>query len=354
MSETAVAEKTTDKHSISPHDDVQEMTPIQKCALLLISFGSDIAGEIMRNFTEKEGERISIAIATMYNIPVGTLSRTIEEFYQMMMANSYIIQGGLNYAREALEHAFGFRKAEEILKRVEAATEVSAFYLLQTVDDKQLLNFLQNEHPQTAALILANLKPQQAAGVLSELPEEYQYEIAYRVATMEKTSPELIDDIEDVLREQMGSIFGGGLSKTGGVGTVAEILNSVSRTSEKNILTNLRERDADLASEINDLMFIFEDLITLPGTAIQSILKEVESNKLAMALKATTPELREKVFANMSDRAAAMLKDELDYMGAVRLKDVESAQKDILEVARRLEESGEIQLTRGMEEELVD
>lgn len=330
-----------------------ELTAVEKCALLLISFGPESAGEIMRNFSEKEGEKISIAIATMYNIPVETLSQTIEEFYQMMMANKYIVQGGLGYAREALEKAYGLKKAEEILKRVEAATEVSAFYLLQTVDDKQLLNFLQNEHPQTAALILANLKPQQSANILSELPEEYQYEIAFRIATMEKTSPELIEDIEDVLREQMNSIFGGGLSKTGGVETVAEILNSVSRTSEKNILTNLRERDADLASEINDLMFIFEDLINLPGAVIQSILKEVQSNSIAIALKATTPELRDKVFENMSERAAAMLKEELDYMGPVRLKDVETAQKDILDMARKLEESGEIQLTRGDEEELV-
>ncbi|RMH63561.1 MAG: flagellar motor switch protein FliG [Calditrichaeota bacterium] len=330
-----------------------QLRPIQKIALMMIALGPEIAGNIMRNFTEKEGEKISIEIAKLNNVPVDVLNATIEEFYQMMQANQYIIQGGIHYAREALEKAYGLKKAEEILKRVEAATEVSAFYLLQTVDDKQLLNFLQNEHPQTAALILANLKPQQAASILSELPEEYQYEIAYRVATMEKTSPELISDIEDVLREQMGSIFGGGLSKTGGVDAVAEILNSVSRTAEKNILTNLRERDADLASEINDLMFIFEDLISLPGATIQVILKEVNSSTLALALKATTPELRDKFFENMSERAAAMLQEELDYMGPVRLKEVEAAQKDILDVARRLEEAGEIQLTRGEEEELV-
>ncbi len=329
------------------------LRPIQKIALMMIAFGPEIAGEIMRNFTEKEGEKISIEIAKLNNVPVDVLSTTIEEFYQMMQANQYIIQGGLHYAKEALEKAYGLKKAEEILKRVEAATEVSAFYLLQTVDDKQLLNFLQNEHPQTAALILANLKPTQAAGILSELPEEYQYEIAYRVATMEKTSPELIEDIEDVLREQMGSIFGGGLSKTGGVDTVAEILNSVSRTAEKNILTNLRERDAELANEINDLMFIFEDLIAMPPATIQMILKEVNSNTLALALKATSPDLRDKIFDNMSERAAAMLKEELDYMGPVRLKEVENAQKDILDIARRLEEAGEIQLTRSEEEELI-
>jgi len=265
-----------------------------------------------------------------------------------------MLQGGIQYAREVLEAAWGKKKAEDVLKRVEAATEVSAFYLLQTVDDRQMQNFLQNEHPQTAALILANLKPGQAASILSELPEENQYEIAYRVATMEKTSPELIGDIEYVLREQMGSVFGGGLSKTGGVGSVAEILNSVSRTSEKNILTNLRERNVDLANEISDLMFVFEDLQRLPSTAIQAILKEVDSKALALSLKSSSKEMRDSVFQNMSDRASKMLKEELEYLGAVRVKDVENAQKDILEVARRLEEQGQIVLSISEDEEILE
>lgn len=330
------------------------ISPRKKVALMLIAVGVEKASEILKNLTEAEVEKISIEIARLQNIPVEVLSAVIEEFYEMMMANSYIVQGGLGYARQVLEAAWGKRKAEDVLKKVEAATEVSAFYLLQTVDDKQLLNFLQNEHPQTAALILANLKPQQAASVLSELPEESQYEIAYRVATMEKTSPELIEDIETVLREQMGTVFGGGLSKTGGVESVAEILNSVSRTSEKNILSNLRERDDNLATEINDLMFLFEDITHLAPSAVQRILKEVDSKTLALSLKATSSELKDIIFQNMSERASGMLKEELEYLGPVRLKDVERAQKDILEIARRLEEQGEIMLVRGEEEEIVD
>lgn len=333
---------------------ISSITPVQKAALILIAFGVEKASEILKNFTEYEAEKISIEIARMQNIPVDVLSGVIEEFYEMMMANSYIVEGGIQYAKQILEKAWGMKKAEDVIKRVEAETEVSAFYLLQTADDKQLLNFLQNEHPQTAALILANLKPGQAAKILSELPEESQYEIAYRVATMEKTSPDLIADIEDVLREQMGSMFGGGLSKTGGVEAMAEILNSVSRTSEKNILSKLRERDAELASEINDLMFVFEDMVHLPPTAIQRILKEVDSKSLALALKATSPELRELIFTNMSERASALLKEELEYLGPVRLKDVEAAQKNILEVARRLEEEGEIMLVRGEDEEIIE
>lgn len=333
---------------------VPQLTPIQKVALLMIAFGVDRASPILKELSETEVERISIEIARQQNVSVEVLSNVIEEFYEMMMANQYIVQGGLGYARDILEATWGRKKAEDVLKRVEAATEVSAFYLLQTVDDKQMQNFLQNEHPQTAALILANLKPQQAASILSELPEDNQYEIAYRVATMEKTSPELIEDIESVLRDQLGSVFGGGLSKTGGIESVAEILNSVSRTSEKNILTHLRERNAGLATEITDLMFMFDDIGNLPDAAIQLVLKEIDSKTLALAMKATGEEMKEKIYKNMSERAAKMLKEELDYLGPVRVKDVEGAQKNILEITRKLEEGGQVVLSRGEEEELLE
>lgn len=331
-----------------------KIKPIQKVALLMVALGVEKASLLLKNLKESEIEEISIEIAKLQNIPADMLSMVIEEFYEMMMANKFIVQGGVEYTKELLEKAWGKKKAEDIIKKVEAATEVSAFYLLQTVDDKQLLNFLQNEHPQTAALILANLKPKQAAAIISELPEDYQYEIAYRIATMERTSPELIEDIEKVLRDQLGTVFGGNLSKTGGVETVAEILNSVNRTAEKNILTHLRERDPALVDEITELMFMFEDLVHLPANAIQRILKEVDSKTLALALKATSNELKEKIYQNMSERASNMLKEELDYLGPVRIKDVEQAQKEILETARRLEEQGEIMLVRSEDEQLIE
>ena len=331
-----------------------KLRPMQKVALMLISVGIEAASEVLKHFNETEVERISIEIAKLQNVPAEDLVEVIEEYYEMIMANQYMAQGGISYARQMLEKAWGIRKADELIKRVEAATEVSAFYLLQTVDDKQLLNFLQNEHPQTAALILANLKPGQAASILSDLPEESQYEIAYRLATMEKTSPELIEDIEAVLRDQMGTVFGGGLSKTGGAESVANILNSISRTAEKNILNNLRERDAELATEITDFMFLFDDLATLGNDSIQRILKEADSNTLALSLKAASPQLQNKVFTNMSERAGAMLKEELEYLGPVRLKDVEAAQKAVLEIVHTLAENGEIVLSRGEEEELIE
>ena len=335
-------------------ESTSELKNIQKAALIFIAMGVSNAAAVLKELNEKEIERVSVEIAMLQNVPAEILSAVIEEFYQLMQANEFIVQGGFNYASTILESAYGHKKAEEILKRVEATTEVSAFYLLQTVDDKQLLNFLQNEHPQTAALILANLKASQAASILSELPQENQSEIAYRLATMEKTSPELIEEIEDVLREQIGTVFGGDLSATGGAEAVADILNSTSRSAEKNILDSLKERDADLFDEIASLMFLFEDINLLPDAAVQSIVKNVDSNTMALALKSCSEDLKEKIFRNMSERAADMLKDELQYLGPVRVRDVENSQKEILDVVRQLESDGEITISRGEDEEVID
>lgn len=330
-----------------------QLAPLQKAALVIVAMGVQNAAQVMKNFTEQEIEKVTIEIAKLKDIPAEVLSEVIEEFYQLMLANQYIVQGGLDYAKKVLESAWGHKQADEIIKRVEATTEVSAFYLLQTVDDKQLLSFLQNEHPQTTALILANLKPTQAAALLSEMPEEAQSEIAYRLATMEKTSPELIADIEEVIRDQIGTVFGGGLRRQGGAEAVAEILNSTTRAAEKNILSNLKEVDPELSEEITSLMFLFEDIHKLPDTSIQRIIKEVDSKTIALALKSTSNELKEKIFSCMSERAAEMLRDELQYLGPVRVRDVEAAQKQVLDIIHQLEETGEIVIGRSVEEEEI-
>ncbi|MCF7800578.1 MAG: flagellar motor switch protein FliG [Candidatus Marinimicrobia bacterium] len=330
-----------------------QISSLQKAAVLIIAMGAENASRVMKNLHESEVEKITLEIAKMKEIPAQILHASIEEFYQLLQANQYMMEGGIKYAREVLESAWGQKRADDVIKRVEAATEMSAFYLIQTVDDNQLQNFLQKEHPQTAALILANLKPPQAASIISNLPEDQQAEIAFRLARMEKTSPELIDDVEAVLREQMGSVLGSGFSAAGGAEAVAEILNFSSRSAEKNILDNLRERDTNLAEEITGLMFLFEDIVTLSDNAIQMILKDIDSKTLALALKATGEELREKVYQNMSERAAEMLKDELQYLGPVRVRDVEDAQKKILDVVHDLEDSGEIVLGHG-EEEVIE
>ncbi len=331
-----------------------KMTPYEKAAILLIAMGVTASAAIMRHLPEEEVEKISVQVAKLRDVSSGMVQGTIEEFYRMMMAKDYMAQGGMEFAKQVLEKAWGMRKAEDFLKKVEAATEVSAFYLLQTVDDAQLLSFLQDEHPQTAALILANLKAKQAASVLSQLPEEQQAEISYRLVTMEKTSPEMVKEIEDVLREQLGDVFGQDMRATGGAPAVAEILNNASRAAEKNILDNLRERDPELAMEVTNLMFMFEDLSDLADDSIQKIVKEIDTKTLALSLKATSDELQAKIYDNMSERAANMLKDELDFLGPVRVREVDEAQSNILEIVRRLDEAGEITIARGETEEIIE
>lgn len=335
-------------------EKVQKISHVQKVALVLIAMGTQNAANLMKNFTEHEIEKVTVEITKLKDIPAEVLGEVIDEFYQMMQANQYIVRGGLDYAKQVLESAWGHKRAEEVIKHVEATTEVSAFYLLQTVDEKQLINFLQNEHTQTVALILANLKPPQAAAILSELPEESQSEVAFRLATMEKTSPELIEDIELALHDQIGTVFGSNLSKSGGTEALAEILNSTSRTAERNILKNLKERDPELSNEINSLMFLFEDIVKLDNVAIQQIVKEIDSKTLALSLKATSKELKDKILKNMTERAAEMLEDELQYLGPVRVREVEAAQKQILDVVHSLEDSGQIVISHGEEEEIIE
>ncbi|MFC1548276.1 flagellar motor switch protein FliG [Candidatus Neomarinimicrobiota bacterium] len=331
-----------------------DLAASEKAAVLLIALGVATSAAVLKHMPEDEVEQLSIDLARLRDVSSDSVQTVIADFHEMMMARQYVSSGGLDYARQVLEKAWGMRKADEILKRIEAATEVSAFYLLQTVDDAQLLSFLQEEHPQTAALILANLKPKQSANILSQLSEELQTEISYRLATMEKTSPEMVREIENVLREQLGDVFGADMRSTGGAYAVAEILNSASRAAEKNILDHLRERDPELAMEITNLMFLFEDLITLSDDSIQKIIKEVDTKSLAMALKATSDELQAKVFNNMSERAGGMLRDELEFLGAVRVSEVEDSQGLILDVVRRLDEAGDISIVRGEAEELVE
>ncbi|MBT3251339.1 MAG: flagellar motor switch protein FliG [Candidatus Marinimicrobia bacterium] len=328
--------------------------PIQKAGILCIVIGVQNATNIFKNLHDKEVEDLSIAIAQLRNIPSDIVEEVISEFYEMMLARKYVAEGGLHYAKKILEKTWGLKKAEEVLKHVEAATEVSAFSLLQTVDDKQLLNFLQNEHPQTSALIMANLKPTQSAGLLSQMGEDIQSEIAYRLATMDKTSPELISQIDDVLRFQIGDIFGGDLSKSGGADSVAEILNSASRAAEKNILSNIRERDEALASEIKSLMFLFEDIFSLTNNAIQKIVQNIDTQTLALAMKGSSMNMRDSLYKNMSERASALLKDELEFLGTVRARDVENAQQKILEAVDNLLDAGEIVLARGEEEAVIE
>jgi len=290
----------------------------------------------------------------MKDVSSTIMEAVVEEFYQMVMAQEYIQQGGIDFAKATLEKALGPRKAHEIISKVEAMIHVSGFKLLKEVDPNQLLNFIQHEHPQTISLILANLEPEQTAQIVSELPPEIQTEVAYRIATMGKISPDLLTDIEGILESQVETVFGQDLSAAGGAKAVAEILNMAGRSTEKTILSDLEKRNPELATEIKNLMFVFEDIVLLDDRAVQRVLREVDSKELSLALKVATEDVKDIVFRNMSERAAGLIKEELEFMGPVRIKDVEEAQMKIVEVIRTLEEEGEIVISgRGGEEEIV-
>ncbi|MCH8286092.1 flagellar motor switch protein FliG, partial [candidate division KSB1 bacterium] len=299
-------------------------------------------------------ERLSVEIAQMTDIPSTIMESIIEEFYQMIMAQEYISQGGLDYAKGVLEKALGPKKAHEIVAKVESAIHVSGFKLLKDVDPNQLMNFIQHEHPQTISLILANLEPSQTASIVSDLPPELQADVAFRIATMGKISPDLLNDIEGVLETQVETVFGQDLSTAGGAKAVAEILNMSSRTTERTILTDLEKRNPALATEIKNLMFTFDDLVLLDDKSVQRVLREIDTKDLSLSLKVADEELKDMIFRNMSERAANLIKEELEFMGPVRLKDVEESQMKIVDIVRSLEEDGEIVISgRGGEEEIV-
>lgn len=333
---------------------VESLTGKQKAAILIIAIGVEAASQIFKNLKDKDIEKLSIEIANMKDVPSTVMEAVVEEFYQMIMAQEYISQGGIEYAKVLLEKALGPRKAHEIVSKVESAIHVSGFKLLKEVDPNQLLNFIQHEHPQTISLILANLEPEQTAQIIADLPPEIQSEVAYRIATMGKISPDLLADIEGIIESQVETVFGQELSAAGGAKSVAEILNLAGRSTEKTILGDLEKRNPELATEIKNLMFVFEDLTLLDDRSIQRVLREVDSKELSLALKVSTDEVKDAIFRNMSERASGLIKEELEFMGPVRLKDVEEAQMKIVEVIRTLEEEGEIVISgRGGEEEIV-
>ncbi len=325
-----------------------------KAAIMLVAMGQDASAEIFKNLSEKEVEALSIEIAKLEGITPEMRQGVIEEFHHMALAQQYIARGGIDYARQILDQSVGSKRAQEILDRVVSAVKTTGFSLLGKVEPQQLVNFIQKEHPQTIALLLAHLDPKHAAGIISALPPETQVEVALRIATMESVNPEVLKQVEEVLSDQIRSLFGGGMSEIGGVKAIAEILNLVDRSAEKNILGNLERENPELATEVKNLMFVFEDVMLIDDRGIQRVLKEIEVKELAIALKASSDELKNKFFRNMSQRAQEMIREDMEFMGPVRLKDVEEAQQRIVDVARKLEEDGEIVISgRGGDDEII-
>lgn len=332
----------------------EDLTSAQKAAVLVVSLGQDIAPKILKELNEAEIEMITLEIANMRDIAPSVEEKVLKDASAIIMANKYISQGGVDYARALLEKALGKEKTNEIIRRLEGSLKKTGFGLLKSIDPKQLSNFIQNEHPQTISLILTQLNPQSAAAILSELSPELQSDVSYRIATMEKISPDIVNELEVVLENQFADVGAKDLSASGGTKTIAEILNLIEASSEKSIMENIETDNPDLAAEIKNLMFVFEDIILLDNRSIQRVLKEVETKDLAIALKAASDEVKDKIFANVSERVGSMIKEEMEFMGPMRLSDVEATQQKVVETIRRLQDEGQIIISgRGGKEELV-
>lgn len=325
----------------------------QKAAILLVSLGNELAAEVFKHLKDEEIEQLTLEIAKLHKVDAVTKDRVFEEFNQLMIAQKYISQGGINFAKEILEKALGENKALEIINKLTSSLQVKPFDFIQRTEPAQILNFISNEHPQTIALIISYLPPQKAGQIISELPPEKQAEIAKRIALMDRTSPEMIREVERVLERKLSSVMGQDYTSTGGVDALVEILNNVDRGTEKTITEALEAQEPELAEEVKKRMFVFEDIILLDDKGIQMVLREVDMKELGLALKGSSDEVKEKIFKNLSKRAAEMLKEDMEYMGPVRIKDVQDSQQKVVNVIRKLEESGEIVIARGSEDEMI-
>jgi len=330
-----------------------ELNGKQKAAVLLIALGPDISAQILKHMREDEIEKLTLEIANQSTLKQEQKDRVLTEFIQMCLANDYISSGGLDYARDVLEKALGAEKAASIIKRLTTSLQIRPFDFARKTDPSQLLNFIQNEHPQTIALIMAYLEPEQSAAVISALPSERQVDVARRIATMDRTSPDVIRDVEIILERKLSSLAAQDFTAAGGVNAIVEILNRVDRTTERTIIENMEIQNPELAEEIKKQMFVFEDLVLLDDRSLQLVLREIDNRDLALALKATSGDVSSKIYKNISKRAADLLKEEIEYMGPVRIRDVEEAQQKIVNNIRRLEESGEIVVSRGKGDELI-
>lgn len=332
----------------------QDLSGKQKAAILMVSLGPDTSAEIFKHLDDEEIEELTLEIANLDKVPAEVKEEVLGEFHQMCVAYDYISHGGMDYAKEVLEKALGESEANNIINRLTASLQVRPFDELRKTDPDQILNFIQNEHPQTIALILAYLDSEQSASIMSGLSEEKQTKVAKRIALMERTSPDVIREVERVLEQKLSSLMTNEYSQAGGLDSIVEILNLSDRGTEKQILEDLDSDDPELAEEIKQKMFVFEDITLLTDRDIQMVLRQVDTDDLALALKGSNDEVGEKIYSNQSKRAAEMLKENIEYLGPVRISDVDEAQQKIVNEIRRLEEEGEIVIDRGGGDEVIE
>ncbi|MBE3573537.1 MAG: flagellar motor switch protein FliG [Moorella humiferrea] len=329
------------------------LSGLEKAAIFLIAVGPELSSLILKQMGQEDIERITYQIANTTSIDPDTMQQIVDEFLQLNDAQMFILQGGLKYAREVLEKTLGPARATEIIKKLLATSKIRPFNMIRKADPKQLVNFIYNEHPQTIALILSYLEPEQAAVVLGALPDKVQADVAKRIALMERASPETLRELESIMEQRLSSLVDQDFAVAGGVKSLVDILNRADRSTERTILEALEQDDPELADEIRKRMFVFEDILTLDDNSIRRVLREVDLKDLALALKAASEEVANRIYRNLSKRAGEMLREDIEYMGPARLRDVEEAQQRIVQIIRRLDEAGEIIIARGGEDAIV-
>jgi flagellar motor switch protein FliG len=325
----------------------------EKAAILLVTLGPDAVAKAYHHIDDTTIELLTLEIANLRKVTPDLKLDVLKEAQEMIMAHEFMTQGGVDYARKLLEQALGAEKAQDILRRITASLQVRPFDFVRHTDPQQLLSFIQNEHPQTIALILSYLAPEQSALVLGGLPPAAQWDVTRRIAKMDRITPEVLREVERVLERKLSTVMGQDFTIAGGIDAVVNLINRVDRGTERNIIEALEEQDPELAEEIKKRLFMFDDIGGMDDRSLQRVLREVDLKDLGLALKGASEDLRQKFFKNMSKRAADMLKEDMDFMGPVRVRMVEEAQQKIVNVVRALEEAGEIVIARSGEEELV-
>ncbi len=331
----------------------EKINGVQKAAILLIVLGPERSATIFKHLKEDEIEELTLEIANTRTITPKLREEVTEEFYQVCLAQQYIAEGGINYATELLEKSFGADRAKDVIGKLTASLQVKPFEFVRKTDPSQLLNFIQDEHPQTIALILSYLAPAQSALIISALPPDRQADVAKRIAVMDRTSPDVIKEVEKVLESKLASLANQDYTIIGGVDAIVEILNTVDRGTEKHIMETMEIEEPELADEIRKKMFVFEDILLLDDRAIQRVLRDVDNSDLAIALKGSNEDVQNAIFNNLSKRLAVMIKEDMEFMGPVRMKDVEEAQQKIVNIIRKLEDSAEIVISRGGGDEII-
>lgn len=329
------------------------LTPQQKAAAVVISLGAERASKIYKYLGEDDLEILTLEIAKLNHITATQTEEAMDDFYKLCLTQKVITEGGVDYAKTVLEKAFGSQQATTLLERVTRNLKTRAFEFIRKTDSKNLFAIIQHERPQTMALILSYAKPEQASEIITELPKDKQVRVVECIARMDSASPETIKIVENILEKKFASVLSLDFAQVGGVDYIAEVMNNIERSSEKYIFDELSKKDIKLADEIRNKMFVFEDIVLLDDRGIQEFLREVETQDIVYALKGSTQEVSNMIFANMSSRMAETVKSELEFTYNVRLKDVEEAQQKIVAVIRRLEEEGRLMINKGGKDEII-